>query len=131
MITEIIFSSFSHDRLPSCTGAISVIRRCGLGTGAGHTSFPRAGTSGKVNTISYRCCVFRKPTYIKGRIFRALKGKGSGKDLTITCYNGYLSIFHKLWTNPTGTRGERGGGEENNGEIYTEGNKAMAWLHTA
>lgn len=70
-----LFFSFSHDLLPSGAGVISVIRRCGLGTGAGHTSFPRAGTSGKVNTISYRCCVFRKPTYSEREIFGELKGK--------------------------------------------------------
>lgn len=43
----------SHNHhLPSGAGVISVIRRWGLGTGAGHASFPRAGTSGRVKTIS-------------------------------------------------------------------------------
>lgn len=39
-------------RLPSGAGVMSVMRRCGLGTGAGHTYFPKAGTSGRVKTIS-------------------------------------------------------------------------------
>lgn len=88
---------FSSMILPSGAGVISVIRRCGLGTGAGHTSFPRAGTSGKVNTISYRCCVFRKPTYSDREIFRELKGKETSKE-----NNGGLSLS-KVWTNPTVT----------------------------
>lgn len=49
--------------VPSGDAVILVIRRCGFGTGAGHTSFPSSGTSGSVNTISYRCCAFRKPTW--------------------------------------------------------------------
>lgn len=81
------FASFplTHDLLPSGADEISVIRRCGLGTGAGQTFFPRPGTSGKVNTISYRCCVFRKPTCgeteRERERFRELEE--SGKDLAI------------------------------------------------
>lgn len=118
--------------LPSGAGVISVIRRCGLGTGAGHTSFPRAGTSGRLNTISYRCCVFRKPTYNKGEgdMLIRLKGKESSEDLAIwRIYNGFflspinfglIRLYHR----------ERGvGWKENSGErgIYTEGKQALAW----
>ena len=95
--------------LPSGAGVMSVIRRCGLGTGAGHASFPRAGTSGRLNTISYLCCVFRKPTYDEGEgegegegeTLIRLQGKQSSKDLTIWRKNNGFLFSYKLWTNPT------------------------------
>lgn len=37
---------------PSAAGLMSEIWRWGFGIGAGHTFLPKAGTSGRVNTIS-------------------------------------------------------------------------------